>query len=211
MTRQMSSEAVEYVGLADPEHSGEFSNSYFSYSWLTARKLNAQIHDVAQGGAALLDGTGYFMAPRYRGMKSIYDKQTYNLDLGEDTLWDFSKYIPDVVIVAIGQNDNYPEDYMSEDYNCEKSKAWRVEYRHFILSLQEKYPNAVFVLTTTILNHNDSWDRAIDDVVTDLNDKNIHHFLYTKNGCGTHGHIRIPEAQKMSDELSEFIEQIAWR
>ena len=44
------SEAVEYVGKEDPEHNGEYSNSWYSYSWLAARKLNAELHDIAQGG-----------------------------------------------------------------------------------------------------------------------------------------------------------------
>lgn len=29
--------------------------------------------------------------------------------------------------------------------------------------------------------------------------------MYTNNGCGTKGHIRIPEADKMSNELAGFI------
>ena len=57
------SEAVDYVGKPDPEHQGEYSNSWYSYAYITARKLNAEIHDIAQGGIALLDGTGWFAAP----------------------------------------------------------------------------------------------------------------------------------------------------
>ena len=49
------SEAVEYTGKEDPEYNGEYSNSWYSYAWMTARKLNAQIHDIAQGGIALKD------------------------------------------------------------------------------------------------------------------------------------------------------------
>ena len=33
------SEAIEYVGKEDPEHQGEFSNAYYSYAAMTARKL----------------------------------------------------------------------------------------------------------------------------------------------------------------------------
>lgn len=34
----------------------------------------------------------------------------------------FSRYIPHVVVVAIGQNDNHPVDYMAEDYDSENPK-----------------------------------------------------------------------------------------
>lgn len=204
------SEAVEYVGLADPQHNGEFSNSYYSYSWMTARKLNAQIHDIAQGGISLLDDTGWFAGPDCKGILSMYDKIEYHPDLGVQKRWNFSNYVPDVVIVAIGQNDNHPVDYMKEDYNGDDACYWRATYRRFIEKLRYRYPNAHIILTTTILGHDVSWDNAIDEVceIMRKNDDKIHHFLYTNNGCGTHGHIRIPEADKMSEELSQFIENL---
>ena len=37
------SEAVAYCGQPDPVHNGEYSNSYYSYAWLTARKLGARL------------------------------------------------------------------------------------------------------------------------------------------------------------------------
>ena len=33
------SEAVEYAGKPDPEHDGQYSNSWYSYAWMTARML----------------------------------------------------------------------------------------------------------------------------------------------------------------------------
>lgn len=68
------SEAADYAGKEDPEHNGEYSNSWYSYAWMTARRLHAEIHDVAQGGISLLDGTGWFAAPRYPGMESKSEK-----------------------------------------------------------------------------------------------------------------------------------------
>ena len=85
------SEAVGYVGKEDPEHNGEYSNSWYSYAWMTARKLNAQIHDIAQGGMALMDETGWFHDPDYIGMESAWDKIHYNPDLGKSMAWDFSQ------------------------------------------------------------------------------------------------------------------------
>lgn len=200
------SEAVDYCGQVDPPHNGEYSNSYYSYSWFTARMLNAQLHDVAQGGIALLDGTGYFRWPEYLGMEYMYDKMEYHTDINPPKKWDFSRYVPHVVIVAIGQNDNHPDDYMSDDYNHPKAQHWRARYRGFITRLREIYPNAHIILSTTILNHHENWDKSIHQVWQELGDPRIHHFLYSKNGCGTHGHIRTPEAEQMGRELSAFIE-----
>lgn len=94
---------------------------------------------------------------------------------------------------------------MAEDYDCEKSVYWREKYKKLILDLRKHYPKAVIILATTILCHDKSWDNAIEEVCQELKDSNVHHFLYSKNGCGTPGHIRIPEAEQMSDELSAYI------
>lgn len=202
------SEAVEYAGKEDPEHNGEHSNSYYSYAWIAARRLNAQIHDIAQGGVALLNGTGWFMEPDYIGMEEIYDKLQYQPGLGPVKRWDFARYRPHLVLVAIGQNDNHPLDYMAQDYESEKSVYWRRHYKLFIQNLRNIYPQAVIILQTTILNHHPNWDRSIGQVQAELGDSRIYHFRYTDNGCGTPGHIRIPEAERMAEELTAFVESL---
>ena len=202
------SEAVEYIGREDPEHNGQYSNSWYSYAWMTARKLGAEIHDVAQGGIALLDDTGWFHAEDYIGMESAWNKMRYNPDFGELTDWDFSRYTPQLVIVAIGQNDSHPEDYMKEDYNCERAQVWRIGYRRFLENIREKYPEAWIVCITTLLGHDASWDQSVDEVCREMNDDKLRHFLFRRNGNGTKGHLRIPEAQEMADELSAYIESL---
>lgn len=202
------SEAVDYCGLQDPPNNGEYSNSYYSYSWCTARRLNAQLHNISQGGIALLAGTGYFHGPDYLGMEYMYDKIQYNTQIDKAKQWDFTRYTPHVVIVAIGQNDNHPDDFMQDHYEHPKAINWRLRYAAFIKKLRSIYPKAVIVLTTTILNHSVNWDRSIEEVTQSLNDPAVHHFLYSNNGCGTHGHIRIPEAEKMALELSAFLESL---
>ncbi len=201
------SEAVDYCGKADPPHKGEFSNAYWSYAWFTARKMNARIHDIAQGGIALLDDTGWFDGPDFKGIFNVYDRIQYHMQLGETKRFDFNSYMPDVVVIAIGQNDANPEDYMATNYDGEKAHYWRETYKYFVGLIRKRRPDAQIVLTTTILNHNEAWDRAIEEACNELKqrDSKIHHFLYTKNGCGTHGHIRKPEAERMADELSSYL------
>lgn len=203
-------ECEEYAGKPDPQHNGEYSNVWWSYAWLTARRLGAELHDVAQGGIALLDGTGYFNGPDYVGMLSAYDKVRYNPAFGESKAWDFSRYTPHVVVIAIGQNDSHPVNIMEQAPEGEAAARWKEQYAAWILSLRAKYPHATFVLTTTILNHHPAWDEAIDQVCCRLReqDKNIHHFLYSQNGSGTPGHIRASEAKVMAQELADFIESL---
>lgn len=201
-------EAVDYTGKTDPEHQGGYSNSWYSYAWMTARKLGAELHDTSQGGIALLDGTGWFGAPAYYGVESCYDKLEYNPDLGEVKKWDFSRYTPQVVVVAIGQNDNHPVDYMAADPEGSAAEHWRKRYREFIEILMKHYPKAQIILATTILKHHPNWDAAIETVCGQIASERVHHFLYRRNGSGTPGHIRIPEAEEMSEELAFYIRSL---
>ena len=118
------SEAVDFVGKEDPVHNGGYSNSWYSYAWITARKLKAQIHDIAQGGIALMDRIGWLQEPNQIGMETVWNKVHYNTRLSGMSDWDFSKYIPQVVIVAVGQNDCHPEDYMKEEYCHPQARKW---------------------------------------------------------------------------------------
>lgn len=202
------SEAVDYAAKADPEHNGEYSNSWYSYAWIAARKLDAQLHDIAQGGVALLDNTGWYHEPDYIGMEQVWNKMRYNPDYGTVKEWDFSKYTPDIVIVAIGQNDSHPDDYMKTDYECEKAKNWRTHYRQFLAKLRETYPDAWIICCTTLLQHDIGWDMSIDQAVLDIADKKISHCVFQRNGKATPGHLRIPEAEEMAEELCHYIHSL---
>lgn len=202
------SEAVAYVGREDPMHNGEYSNSWYSYAWLLARKLNAQIHDIAQGGIALMDRTGWFCEPEAVGMETAWDKIHYNPGLGKFMQWDFGQYIPQAVIVAIGQNDSHPRDYMAGEYDGEQAVLWRKRYKVFLGNLRKTYPAARIICCTTLLYHDEAWDKAIGQVVRELGDEKVTQYLFRRGGRGTPGHLRIPEAQEMAEELAAYMEKL---
>ncbi len=202
------SEAVDYVGKADPQHQGEYSNSWYSYAWITARKLQAELHDIAQGGIALMDQTGWFFSPDYIGMETVWNQMHYHPAFGEMVPWDFSAYTPDVVIVAIGQNDSHPIDYMKEEIDGERAILWRKRYRAFLEGLRKQYPKAYLICCTTLLIHDAAWDRSIERVCRELEDKRIVYFAFQRTGRGTPGHLRISEAEEMAEELAAYIESL---
>lgn len=202
------SEAVDYVAKPDPEHNGEYSNSWYSYAWMAARKLNAQIHDIAQGGIALMDKTGWFYESNAIGMETAWDKIHYNPVFGASVKWDFTNYTPQVVIVAIGQNDSHPVDYMKENENGEQAVIWREHYGRFLEKLRKQYPDARIICCTTLLQHDEAWDRSIEQVVNTMEDTKITQYVFKRNGKGTPGHLRIPEAQEMASELADYIETL---
>jgi hypothetical protein len=198
-------EMIDYAEKLEVKHNGEYSNVWYSYAMMTARNLKTQVSIIAQGGISLLDNAGYFHVPDSIGMESIYDKLHFNPSLGNVSSWDFNRYTPQVVIIDIGQNDAVPEDYMKNDKDGEKAKTWKNHYREFVLNIRRKYPNSYIVLTTTIMNHHSSWDRAIGIICQKINDEKILHFLYSCNGRGTPICNRLGQAEQMSFELSMFL------
>ena len=106
--------------------------------------------------------------------------------------------------MALGQNDSHPVDYINDD--IEKREYWKNKYKEIILDLRSKYPNALFIIITTLLCHNEGWDIALDEMTKDINDDKIVRFKFKRNGIGTPGHLRIPEAEEMAEELTKFIE-----
>ena len=196
-------ERDDHAGQLDPpDHNARWNNVWHSYAWQCARMLNAEISDVAQGGIALQDGRGWFPPC---GMRSAYDKIAYNPHWHDVRPWDFTRWTPHVVVIAIGQNDNAQGDYMHEDYDGDLARAWRADYRRLIANLREKYPHAYILCTTTVMMHSPEWDKAIGETVADVADARVRQFRYTGNGAVTPGHVRRCEAETMARELANYI------
>ncbi len=204
-------EAADFVGKQDPEnHDSIYDNSWHSYSLQTARNLGAKVHNIAQGGIAVFDGTGYYHAPNYIGLISAFDKLCYFPEgpCGVSN-WDFSLYTPNVVVIAVGQNDPHNEGNADNNiYDASYRRKWKDGYLHILNTLMEKYPNATFILATTVLMHDPEWDKAIEEIREETASSRVHHLLYTRNGAATPGHPRTAEQVEMAEELTAFISSL---
>lgn len=206
-------EAYDHVGKCDPDnHESAFDNVWNSFVMQTSRNLNAQIHNICQGGIALFDGTGYFHMPDYIGLESVYDKTCYFPEAGELTAWDFSRYKADIVIIAIGQNDKHNGKTDKDDIDITVPAVrseWKTAYMKMVRELDKHYGGAKFVLTTTVLMHGSEWDKAIDEIKDELCGMGIkaYHNLFSRNGAATPGHPRLSEHDEMARELTDFIQK----
>lgn len=201
-------EATQCVASNDPEgHEGVYDNAWQSYSMITARNLGAQLHNIAQGGIAIFDNTGYYHAPNYIGMETAYNKVCYFPEAeGGMTDWDFAKYTPHVVLFAVGQNDPHNEGGEDFDITDPAYRAkWKAAYKAIITDLRGKYPKARFVLLLTVLMHSPDWDKAVDEIAAELGDEKITHFMFTRTGKATPGHPRITEQYEMAEQLTAYL------
>jgi lysophospholipase L1-like esterase len=173
-------------------------NAWLSYGPLTARALNAQWHITAVSGIGLMHSCcnmGNIIMPR------VFDK----IDQRDDSIsWDFSRYIPDVVTICLGQNDGIQD-----------STVFCGNYIRFIEHIRGYYPAAQIVCLTSPMA-----DARLDAVlknylggITDhfnrSGDGRIHAYFYSKryfHGCGTHPDM--DEHREIAGELSSYLKKI---
>jgi len=193
-------EAVGYEGLPDTDiktfNEGEqLTNAYWSYAFIAARSLRAEAQIVAVGGLALHDANGWYPL----GLATIFDKAEALPDHMKP--WDFKRFNPQVVVVAIGQNDARFENI----HDPVVRTKWIADYQALLDHLRTHYPDAWFVLTTTVLGHDLAWDDALKEIAASRHDR-VRYYGYRRAGRATPGHPRLAEHQEMAAELAGFIQ-----
>lgn len=202
-------EAVEAVAQPDPpaRRDGSCNNAWHAFGMTAARLLHAQIHNNAQGGLALLDGTGYFHFGAL-GLESTYDKLAYSPCCeGGVTRWNFTRYVPDVVIFAVGQNDHHIGDTDNNLLTGDARAAWIARFGAIITDLMEKYPQAEFVLTLTLVQHDPDFETLLDELCAAVDSPRVQRFSFARSGKATPGHPRIPEQAEMAVALTEYLQR----
>lgn len=193
--------AVEYeaTGVRDPEgDNNHLSNAYYSYASILARNYDAELSLVAQSGASLMDGFGFWHGGT--SAESFYDKLKPLKDSPE---WDFSNYHPDLVIIALGQNDS-GSIRIGKDVSAE---TWKKHYKQLIANLRAKHPDTYFIGMFPNMYHDRAWDNYIIEAIAEYreeyDDDRVFSLIHEQV---TPGHPRISEQQQMSDTLTEFID-----
>ncbi|HEY0867774.1 MAG TPA: GDSL-type esterase/lipase family protein [Fimbriimonas sp.] len=207
VTSGVHAEAVGYEGKEDDEIGTNnlrepLVNTYWSYASMAARMLGAEAHVNGIGGLALHDENGWWGGSTLTGLETTYDK----LSPIPSRLapWDFSRWTPHVVVIAIGQNDGR---FLDPKSDLDRQR-WIGTYLQIVESLRSHYPKAWFVLSTTILIHDPAWDELVREVAhrrRQSGDRRVAFYRYRRAGTGTPGHARLTENREMAAELTRFI------
>ncbi|HEY3445231.1 MAG TPA: SGNH/GDSL hydrolase family protein [Myxococcales bacterium] len=110
--------------------SSETEDHYLGYAALTARALGADQSTVCQSGIGIFRN--------YGGETDGTMPDLYPLAHGGGPAWDFSRFVPDAVLVNLGTNDFAmgPPDKAS----------FQTAYRGFLDTIRSKYPDAFILL-----------------------------------------------------------------
>jgi lysophospholipase L1-like esterase len=172
-------------------------NAYFSYGPTVARALKAQYHLTSESGIGLI----HSCCDKPYVMPQVFDKMNFSSNA---IPWDFTKYIPDVVTVCLGQNDGIQD-----------SVKFCSAYIDFIHTLRKHYPSAQIVCLTSPMA-DAALMKAMKNYLTGIvkytnaqGDKKVSKYFYSRSfnsGCG--GHPDLQEHQLIAKELTVYIRNI---
>ena len=192
---------VEYSEIRTQDPPGDnyhLSNAYYSYGSMLARDYDAELSLVAQSGASLMNGFGFWH--NGTGVEAFYDKLK---PLKDAPSWDFQQYIPDLVIIALGQNDSTTIPIGREI----SAESWKNHYKQLIANLRAQYPNSYFIGMFPNMYHDRAWDNYLTEAIAEYraehNDDRVFSLIHEQV---TPGHPRISEQRQMADTLKEFID-----
>jgi lysophospholipase L1-like esterase len=203
-------------GYADEDTTGQdrgtapYENGYVSYAAITARHFDASYVCTSKSGIGVLVSWFPLIMPE------MYNR----LDPTDPTsLWDFSKYTPDVVVVNLFQNDSWitkmPDNpQFKERFGTKAPEPDQIikAYRDMVKNIRKKYPKAQILCILGAMDatkDGSPWPGYIEKAVAGLNDKAIYtHMIPYKN---TNGHPSAKEQQAMADDLIAFMDKtVSW-
>jgi lysophospholipase L1-like esterase len=192
-----------------------YNNARLAYGPVLAQLLNADYHLSAVSGIGLI--RNYSFQYDARPMPEVYDSLFF--ELTESPKWDPKRYVPDVIVVALGTNDFSPGD---SDRPIMEVDTWVAAGIQFLDKLRGFYPDAhIFCASSPMLG--DHWPTqayrsatdqrtAITQVVEHFNqngDDKVHKIIVTQivgMGCGTHPDVKQHTA--MAESMSSMIASI---
>lgn len=187
-----------------------YTNNYLSYAAITARHFNAEYRCICKSGIGIM--ISWFPLT----MPEMYDRLIPD---DPSSKWDFSIFIPDVVVINLFQNDSWLVDMperteFKEKFGTEPPDDNYIvnAYKNFVSSIRGHYPDADIICILGSMDataEGSKWPEYIRNAVTQLNDDKIYmHFIPYK---GTSGHPNVEEQRDMARSLIGFIEKnINW-
>ncbi len=183
-------------------------NHYLTYAAITARNLGAELSTVAWSGKGAVCNYGDDASSCNDPLPIYYDRV---LPSRSDSVWDFSRFVPDAVVINLGTND------FSTDVDPSAS-MFEAGYTALLQHLREKYPDAYILLTNGPMLTDPDLAKLkgyMLEVVTTLADPKISTFdIPTQDGSDGFGcdwHPSLARHEKMATVVTaELKGKLGW-
>ncbi len=112
-------------------------NANLSYAAIASRELNADYHLIAYSGRGVVRNYGDSNKISVEPMPALYDRICFNDTISK---WDFTKWIPQVVVINLGTNDFSTQPFPDKN-------VFQNAYKNLIDRVRNLYPGvAVFCI-----------------------------------------------------------------
>lgn len=202
ITSGMGNEAPE----DGPDDNKAEKNNFLAYGAITARNLNAEYVSTSQSGVGLMASFVNFT------MQEFYDQ--LSAINNNDSVWDFSRWTPHVVVINLFQNDSA---LVEQRLNPVPTDEQRVAvYYDFIKRIRSHYPEAFIVCTLGTMDAakpGSPWPdyihAAVEQWKTETADERIDVMIFEFKDF--YKHPRVHHHQENAEVLTAFIkEKMGW-
>jgi len=181
----------------EPQLTSDIEDGTLTYGAFIQEHFNADVRIVAISGAAVYRN--------YLGTVSNFFTRYSWSDYYDETPYDFSEWIPQLVVINLGTND-FDKGSTYEEF-ITGGKKW-------IDFIRSKYPNVTILWTYGVMNRQS--DQRIRDVIKYYQDKGDKKIFYqplelmdtAADGTGGGGHPTAATHRKMADTLIPRIKEI---
>ncbi len=176
------------------------NNAWYSYANILAREMNARIHNNGIGGLAVMDNTGWYQS-KTTGLETTYDKLIPTHENGLSYAdWDFSAYTPDLVLFAMGVNDEYdPNETAFAD-----TTRWKSAYKSDIRDLVNHYGEDVKIIVAPGNLYAKKAYKYSESLVKEMKSQGYNIWFY-RYSFEVNAHPNKAEHEAMAKELKQFI------
>ena len=187
-----------------------------SYAYKTASKLNADYSMVSISGWGIISGySGDGSKQANSQLPRYYDRMAFAWGRkieGIDPVaikWDFSLFVPDVVVVNLGTND---ASYTKGD--AKKIAEYRDAYVEFIKDIRKKNPEAYIICSLGIMGQDlfDAVDSAVSEYKVETGDSRVCSLKFNNqimsDGIAADWHPSEKTHAKAANLLSAKIQEI---
>ncbi|ATB30029.1 SGNH/GDSL hydrolase family protein [Melittangium boletus] len=187
-----------------------------AYGTFLGRRFNAEVMSTC------ISGTGIYRNNNGATEGTFPDRYGRTLPDNEDSQWDLSSFVPDIIIINLGNNDFNVVDPTDNLPTAPDAEPFKAAYAAFVRRLRGLYPAAHIICSIgPMLNDSYPKDRQhwtkmqeyVSTMVASLGDAGVHYFAYTPIQGDPYGEDWHPTANghaAMAAEIGTFIEGLGW-
>ena len=180
------------------------TNTYRGFAPVIARHFGAQYNTICRSGIGLVCD---WQGKTDHTMPMIFSRTLMETP---EPKWDFTQWVPDLVVVALGLNDHSGLNDNDGNVSKEHSAFFRKDYHDFLATIRTTYPGVRILAVSAFPEWLRKNIRRVVDEEKRTGHADIEYAQYDEfpGGYVAFGHPTVETHQKMADQLIAAIDSL---